>query len=197
METSDPTVIAVPDGHIADVITYLEMTDRPEITIPESPLSIQAWAEPDSDEYLELFRAVGERWLWLSRLLLDKVELAAILGDERNELFKINDGLDVVGLIELDFRQPGQCEVGFLGLVPSYNGQGHGGWLMAQTLARAWRPVIDRVWLHTCTLDSPAALGFYRKAGFRAYKREVSMNKDPRLLGLLPDTAGPHIPIIS
>jgi len=30
-----------------------------------------------------------------------------------------------------------------------------------------------RVWLHTCTLDHPAALPNYQKAGFAIYKEEM------------------------
>lgn len=190
------TTIEVPKGYIADVITHLEMLDRPTFHIPESALSIEPWT-PSCEEYLKLFRLVGEPWLWLSRLLLNSGELQAILHHDSNKLFRILDKGQTVGFVELDFRQYGECEIGFFGLIPSYNGQGHGKWLMAETLRRAWRDEVERVWLHTCTLDSPFALSFYRKAGFKAFKREVSMNRDPRLLGFLPESAGSHIPIIS
>lgn len=197
MSNDPPVMIEVPPGHVADVITHLEMTSRPEIVVSDSPLKVVKWNEPEPTAYLNLFRAVGERWLWLSRLLLDKDELISVLQNKHNEIFKICSDEGSVGLLELDFNKPGQCEIGFFGLIPSYNGQGHGKWLMAETLNRAWREDIKRVWLHTCTLDSPFALGFYEKSGFKAFKREVSMGPDPRSLGLLPETAGPHIPIIS
>jgi len=197
MSDNQPTTIDVPHGHIADVITHLEMLERPQVFIPESSLSIVGWPKPDVHKYLQLFRGVGEPWLWLSRLLLSEKDLTAILHDPENEVFQIRDGDRPIGILELDFRQSGECEIGFFGLVPEYNGQGHGKWLMAETLDRAWRSGIERVWLHTCTLDSPFALEFYQKSGFNAFKREVSMGRDPRLLGLLPNSAGSHIPIIS
>src|SRR3546814_7755973 len=62
-------------------------------------------------------------------------------------------------MLELDFRHPGQCELSYVGLVPDLAGQGHGRWLMAHALALAWRKGVARVWVHTCTLDHPAALG--------------------------------------
>lgn len=197
MSDDGPITMDVPQGHIADVITHLEMNVRPKIEIPDSTLSIVDWPTPEPEKYLKLFRAVGERWLWLSRILMEPKELTAILHDEQNHVFKICSGDSPVGLLELDFSQTGECEIGFFGLIPDYNGKGHGSWLMAETLNRAWRADINRVWLHTCTLDSPFALGFYNKSGFKAFKREVSMGRDPRLMGLLPETAGPHIPIIS
>ena len=63
-------------------------------------------------------------------------------------------------------------------------------------LALAWRPDLRRVHVHTCTLDHPAALPAYLKAGFRAYKRAFESFPDPRLTGLLPGDAAPQIPLI-
>ena len=67
---------------------------------------------------------------------------------------------------------------------------------MAETLARAWRPGITRVWVHTCTLDHPSALGFYRAQGFTAIARTVETFADPRITGLLPVDAAPQIPLL-
>src|SRR3546814_2894438 len=78
-----------------------------------------------------------------------------------------------VGMLELDFRHPGQCELSYVGLVPDLAGQGHGRWLMAHALALAWRKGVARVWVHTCTLDHPAALGFYRASGFTPIRRTI------------------------
>ena len=78
-----------------------------------------------------------------------------------------------VGMIELDFDDPGQCLISFLGLIPELAGHGHGSWLFAETLALAWRPQIVRVHVHTCSLDHPAALPAYLKAGFAPYKRAI------------------------
>jgi hypothetical protein len=68
---------------------------------------------------------------------------------------------------------------------------------MAETLARAWAKGVERVWLHTCTLDHPAALGFYRAQGFEATKRTIETFPDPRALGLLPMASAPQIPYLA
>ena len=53
-----------------------------------------------------------------------------------------------------------------------------------------------RVHVNTCTLDHPAALPAYLKAGFRAYKRAFESFPDPRLNGLLPADSAPQTPLI-
>lgn len=190
-------MIKVADGHVPTITTYLEMTERPSVTPQISSLKLSRWDAPEPSEYLSLFRAVGEPWMWTSRLLMDQETLLANIHHDAVEIYKIeNDGLKV-GLLELDFREPKQCEVGFLGLIPDLNGKGYGRWLMTEALTHAWRPDISRVWLHTCTEDSPSAIPFYVKSGFNAYKREIEVQPDPRLTGHLPMNASPHIPIIS
>ena len=69
-------------------------------------------------------------------------------------------------------------------------------WLLAQALCLAWRDGVRRVHVHTCTLDHPAALSAYRRAGFIAYRRAVERFPDPRLIGILPLDCAPQLPLV-
>lgn len=191
-------LIPVKPGEVATIVTSLEMLERPRPRpLPESPLRLVKWEKPAPDKYRALFRRVGEPWLWFSRLIMDETRLTAIVHDPGVEVFAVADPRGIeIGLLELDFREAGTCELSFFGLVPELAGQGHGRWLMAQALLRAWRPGVTRVWVHTCTLDHPAALGFYRASGFTAFSRAVETFPDPRLSGHLPRAAAPHIPLL-
>jgi GNAT superfamily N-acetyltransferase len=189
----------IPPGHVATIVTDLEMRTRPPLRpMPASPLSLVRWAEPRLDAYRTPFRRIGEPWLWFSRLILDDAALTAIIADSQAALFAVVDRTGIeVGMLELDFRKSPDCEIAFFGLVPELNGGGHGRWLMAETQIRAWRPGVECVWVHTCTLDHPSALNFYRKQGFVAINREIEIFEDPRLTGVLPADAAPHIPLLT
>lgn len=189
---------AVPPGELAAVVTSLEMRELPRPRpLPEAPLRLQRWPAPAPDRYRALFRRVGSPWLWCSRLVLDDAGLLAVVRDPAVQVHAAVDARGVeVGLVELDFRVAGDCEIAFFGLVPELTGRGLGRWLMARALALAWAPGIGRVWLHSCTLDSPHALGFYRAQGFTPFARHVERFADPRLLGLLPRGAAPHVPLL-
>ncbi|MEQ8744478.1 GNAT family N-acetyltransferase [Parasphingorhabdus sp.] len=186
----------VPKGHVATIVTHLEMLAKPTLAAVSSSLVLERWPDPVVADYLALFRKVGEPWLWISRLLMDADELRAILHDPAVELSIVRDGQEPVGFIELDFRVPGECEIAFFGLIPGLNGQGHGRWMMNQALDKAWRDGIKRVWLHTCTQDSPRALPFYQRSGFRIFRQQIGQMIDPRLTGDLPETAAPHVPVL-
>ena len=184
-------------SELAAVVTFLEMREDPRSQVPVSPLRLRRIEAPDVDAYRALFRLVGAPWLWFSRLIMDDAELGAIIGDPQVELFAVVDKTDrEVGMLELDFRESGQCELAFLGLVTDLSGQGHGRWLLAEAISRAWREGIERVHVHTCSLDHPAALPAYRRAGFTHYKRAIERFPDPRLLGILPIDAAPQIPLL-
>jgi GNAT superfamily N-acetyltransferase len=130
-----------------------------QLEIPPSPLSLKRVEVPQPEHYRELFRLIGGPWLWFSRLLLDDAHLAEIIQHPKVELDAVVDEAGrEVGMIELDFREPHECELAFIGLLPELSGQGHGRWLLAETVRKAWREGVDRVHVHTCSLDHPAAL---------------------------------------
>lgn len=191
-------LIGVKPGEIATVVTSLEMLERPRPRpLPDSRLRLVRWERPAPDKYRALFRRVGAPWLWFSRLMMDEARLAAIIHDPAVEIHAVADARGIeIGLLELDYRETATCELSFFGLVPELTGQGHGRWLMAQALMRAWRGDVARVWVHTCTLDHPSALGFYRASGFAPYARAVETFADPRLSGHLPRDVAPHVPMI-
>ena len=183
----------VPAGHVAAVVTYLEMRERPaNLAVPDSPLRLEQWETVDPARYRALFRRVGGRWLWYSRLAMSDAELLSKAGTVYE--VKGEDGASA-GMLELDFR-PDKCMILFLGLVPELAGQGHGKWLFAETLRRAWAPGVEEVRVHTCSLDHPAALPSYLKAGFTAVGRAFESFPDPRLAGYLPRDAAPQLPLV-
>ena len=187
----------VAGGELATIVTFLEMLEPPAGTVPPAPLALRRIERPEPAEYRELFRRVGARWLWFSRLVMDDSKLDAIICDPAVELYAVVDESGrYCGMVELDFRRAGECELAFIGLVPELAGQGHGRWLLAEALRLGWRDGISRVHVHTCTLDHPAALAAYLRAGFTPYKRAVERFRDPRLLGVLPPECAPQVPLL-
>ncbi len=194
----------VAPGDLAAVVTALEMTAPPAwLARPgveaDVPLHLVRWEACTPDRYRLLYRRIGAPWLWWSRLALDDAALAAIIDDPAVEIYAVTDRARVeIGMVELDFRQAGACEIAFFGFVAKATGKGFGNWLMRRALQRAWaggaaRAPISRVWVHTCTLDDPRAVGFYQRHGFVPTARFVEVFRDPRAAGLLePDSSAFH-----
>jgi GNAT superfamily N-acetyltransferase len=187
----------LPPGKIAAIVTYLEMRRRPRLKRLARPAgwSLVRLTE-DLPRYRALFRAVGEPWLWFSRAVVPEESLAAILGNPKVEAYALHDGNRDIGLVEIDFRTAGSCELSYLGLVPEAVGTGAGRYLMNHAIRRAFGRPIRRFFVHTCSLDHPKALDFYVRSGFVPYRRAIEVADDPRLTGHLSPQAAPQIPIL-
>ena len=191
----------VPAGKIAAVVTHLEMTERPSPVVDRLADPLAIWTlrkveTPALDWFRDLYRRVGEEWLWFSRMQIPDDDLAAIIQAPRVEVYAlVHEGRDE-GLLELDFRDAGQCEIVYFGVTASLVGRGAARWLMNRALELAWSRPVERVWLHTCTFDHPAAMPFYQRAGFRPFRRQIEVADDPRLDGTVRRDVAKHVPII-
>jgi GNAT superfamily N-acetyltransferase len=187
----------VAPGKIAAVVTYVEMLERPQFgAMPSNRLSLRRVENPELTWYRDIYRRAGAQWLWFSRLEMTGEQAIQVLSRPTTELYVAEREGREIGMAELDRTKSPDVEITSFGLFREAIGQGLGRAFMAQLLERAWEGETSRVWLHTCTLDSPAALTFYRKCGFRPYKRGIEIADDPRLRGLLPADVAPQIPII-
>jgi len=189
---------SLPAGKIASVVTFLEMRKPPPLRPPQTPasLSVRRIENPSIDWYRKLYRAVGQEWLWFSRLRMKDQELAAIIQDPQVLIYAASDGNEDKGLLELDARVGSEIEISYFGLTSDLVGRGAGQYLMGCALKAAWDRNPDRVWVHTCTLDHARALPFYLKAGFVPYKRAIEIADDPRLTGETSRAVAPHVPLI-
>lgn len=189
----------LPDGMLASVATSLEMRAPPDGFTPmRAPLgySLERLRGANLQRYRALYRAVGEQWLWFSRMILSDDALREILDDPKVEAYAFTGAGSDIGIMELDHRVPGETELAFLGLVPGHVGSGFGRYLMSEAVNRSFMLGIRRLWVHTCTLDHPRALGFYTAWGFKPFRRGIELTQDPRLTGLLPRDAAPHVPLV-
>jgi GNAT superfamily N-acetyltransferase len=186
----------LPPGKLANLVVFLEMR-APALRPAPQDLGYSLQPLPrDADIYRSLFRRVGEKWLWSGRLRLSDAEFQRLLADPDLEVHALVENGERIGLLELDFRKPGECELAYFGVVPGVIGRGAGRFLMNEAVSRAFGRPIERLFVHTCNFDHPDAVAFYRRSGFTAYKLAVEIHDDPRLLGLLPRDCAPHVPLL-
>jgi ribosomal protein S18 acetylase RimI-like enzyme len=135
-----------------------------ELPIVEENYSV-LWEKPDPDAYLRLYHLVGDPWGWTGRQLMSPDELNLLLQDDQLEVWCFYQQGVLCGFFEIDFRQKGEAEIVYLGLLPEFTGKGLGQKFIKSAVAMAARKG-DKVWLHTCEHDHVSALNAYLKAGF-------------------------------
>jgi ribosomal protein S18 acetylase RimI-like enzyme len=145
--------------------------------------------------YQYLYNAVGERWLWFERRVIDDAALAEEILKPTIEIFVLYVHGVPAGFFELDTAAPRETKLCYFGLLPEFIGRGLGPYLLQAAIDQAWSRPLDRLWLHTSTFDHPKALSVYQRAGFGVYARRPILFEDPRERGILPRTLGnPRLP---
>ena len=123
-------------------------------------------------EWRRLYREVGAPWRWHDRDVWTDVQLAGRLAHHRVRVFRADivhpqhGEMHGAGFLELELHDDNSVEVVYIGLVRAAFGLGLGRWIVSRAVDEAWAMGAQSVWLHTCTLDAPAALPNYLARGF-------------------------------
>jgi GNAT superfamily N-acetyltransferase len=176
---------------LEDVITYLEMLERPagkRVQAPLEKLALMRAEDCTVSFYRYMYDTVGRQWLWFERRLLGDAALAALITKPTIEIFVLYVRGVPAGFFELDTAAPRDTKLCYFGLIPDFIGRRLGPYMLQAAIDQAWSRPLDRFWLHTSTFDHPKALATYQRAGFVVYARRRVSFDDPRDLGILPKT---------
>jgi GNAT superfamily N-acetyltransferase len=156
---------------------YLEMLSATELRPARPPVTehrIERVLRPSAAFARYLYCAVGGDWHWTDRLTWSKSRWDGYLARPEVELHALQVGGAPAGYVELERQPEGSAQLVYFGLVAELIGLGFGGWLLSRAVELAWQaPQTRRVWVHTCTLDGPAALRNYQARGFSVYRSET------------------------
>lgn len=153
-------MLAAPDGDIA-----------PSAALPVD-MAVQYVRRPSIPYYRFLYQSVGGDYHWLSRRKMSDEQLAKVIHADSSEVHVLYIDGSPAGFAELDRSQPDEVELVQFGLIGQYIGRGLGKCFLQWVIDRVWSYQPERFWLHTCSLDHPAALPNYQRAGFTLYHEE-------------------------
>lgn len=155
--------------------TYLQMTSPDQhLRAPWKDTSATVLQVKDCPPsfYRFLYVEVGRSYHWVDRLGMTDEEIRNHLKQDSVSLFVLYMEGAPAGYFELNRNQDGSTELVYFGLLEDFLGQGLGKQLLSFAIDRAWHDGAKRVWLHTNTMDNPAAMPNYLKRGFAPFKEE-------------------------
>ena len=155
--------------------TYLEMRDPAQLTpaaFPQASVRIEPLTDCPPSFWRYLYTEVGRRHYWIDRLPWSDDDIRRYLTDPSIQLWLMTVSGAPAGYFELRRDPDGGVEIAYFGLLEEFIGGGLGGHMLSEAARRAWAFDANRVWLHTSTLDHPAALQNYLKRGFVIVRRE-------------------------
>ena len=155
--------------------TYLEMRDPTHLQAAPSDdprIRVEQMPECPASFFRYLYVEVGRNYHWIDRLPWTDADIMAYLSQPEISLWLMTDDGATAGYFELRRCEDGSVEIAYFGLLPGFLGRGLGKHLLTCATEQAWADGANRVWLHTCTLDDPAAMPNYLKRGFVPFKTE-------------------------
>lgn len=126
-----------------------------------------------AEHYRRLYRTVGDAWHWHDRHAWSDERLLRHLTSPAVSVWECLAGDETAGFFELQRESDGSVEIAYFGLAAAFMGRGIGKALLTRAAREAWALGATRVWLHTCTLDSPRALPNYKARGFDEVRTET------------------------
>ena len=158
--------------------TYLEMRDALDLNPARSEdprIRIEQMQDCSPSFYRHLYVDVGRNYHWIDRLPWTDEEIREHLDQPEISLWLMTYDDKSAGYFELRKCEDDSIEIAYFGLLPEFIGRGLGKHLLTCATKQAWSDGANRVWLHTCTLDDPAAMPNYLKRGFQPFKTEKYM----------------------
>jgi len=147
-------------------------TQKQSIIVPKN---VKIFLDTKKDINLNKFfyRHIGKDHFWRDRLLWSDNEWAKYIKNENLEtgIMKINDNL--VGFYEQETHiEKNEIELIQMGVLKEYQGKKLGSYLLKHIIQDAFRRDVERIWVHTCSLDHKHALDNYLSRGLKIFRKE-------------------------
>ncbi|CAN5904602.1 hypothetical protein BH24DEI2_BH24DEI2_13640 [soil metagenome] len=153
-------------------VTYLELLSpsaHKTKTNADPRFGVSELAGPTPTFNKRMYTEVGRAWQWTERLAWSDTAWLEYASSPKVHTFAARYDGTTAGYFELR-EADDEVELVYFGLLPDFVGKKIGGSLLSVAIQAAWALNPRRVWVHTCTLDHPAALANYQARGFRVYK---------------------------
>ena len=121
------------------------------------------------------YKNIGKKYRWTDRLIWSETDWIKYVSDEKVETFILKVKDELAGYFELIIHTDLQeIEIAYLGLLEEYHNKKIGGYLLSEAIKKSFaKKNINRIWVHTCTLDHRNALKNYLARGMKIYKKEI------------------------
>ena len=161
--------------------TYLEiksLNKLNEVLKPTGNYSIYLVDPNDFQLNKFLYKQIGKKYFWKDRLEWSNKNWIDYVSNKKISTYVLKDNEDIVGYFELIFHEiKGEAEIAYFGILEDYFGKKLGGYLLSEAIKKSFEIDINRVWLHTCSLDHKNALKNYLSRGMTIFKSEIFKNK--------------------
>jgi GNAT superfamily N-acetyltransferase len=163
-------------SNIKVIRTYLQMVSPDELKaalFADNRLRVEQVIECPPSFFRYLYSEVGRNYHWVDRLGWTNEQIRAYISQPSVTLWVLYCAGAPGGYFELRQYEDDSVEIAYFGLLEEFIGRGLGKYLLTTAVKQAWKKTTSRIWVHTCTLDHPAALSNYLNRGFKQFRQET------------------------
>ena len=155
---------------------YLEINSIKDLKVSKNPnknCKINLIDPPDFQLNKFFYKQVGKEHRWIDRLVWDDNKWISYVENPKVKTYILKDIENLVGYFEIIFNfEKKHSEIAYFGILSEYLGKKYGGYLLSEAITKSFEKSIERVWVHTCSLDHKNALKNYQARGMKIFKSE-------------------------
>ena len=156
---------------------YLEINSIKDLNYSQKPsenCNLQPIDPPDFQINKFFYKQIGKDHRWIDRLVWDDQKWIKYVEDIKVKTYVLYDKEDSIGYFEQIFHlEKKSCEIAYFGILKEYYGKKYGGFLLSEAIKNSFVNEIEKVWVHTCSLDHKYALKNYQARGMKIFKSET------------------------
>ena len=122
------------------------------------------------------YKQIGKKHHWIDRLVWQDKDWIKHVSNKNLKTYILKEDQELVGFFELIFDK-NECEIAYFGILEEYIGKSLGGYLLSEAIKIAFEKKMERIWVHTCSLDHQNAILNYKARGMKIFKTEVLKRK--------------------
>ena len=156
---------------------YLEINsieDLNDVNDPTEEYSLNL-LEPQNFQLNKFFyKNIGKKHKWIDRLVWTENQWMDYVSSEKVKTYVLKYKGDLAGFFELIFHsEKNEIEIAYFGILEEFQNKKLGSYLLSQAIQQSFKSDINRVWVHTCSLDHKNALNNYIARGMKIFKSET------------------------
>ena len=157
--------------------SYLEINSLKDLQESEQPSEdyIVDLIEPTDFQLNKFFyKNIGKKHKWIDRLIWSEEQWIKYVSSKNVKTFVLKNNKDLVGFFELIIHfEKKEVEIAYFGILEEYQNKKLGSFLLSDAIKKSFHENVERVWLHTCSLDHKNALNNYLSRGMKIFKSEI------------------------
>jgi len=119
------------------------------------------------------YKNIGKKHRWIDRLVWAESQWIDYVSNNKVKTYIFKYKEELVGFFELIFHfEKKEVEIAYFGILEEFQNKKLGSYLLTQAIKKSFVGNINRVWVHTCSLDHKNALNNYIARGMKIFKTE-------------------------